>query len=300
MLTKCPSLLLSVMQAYFFRPSIFLAPYVDYYFVLENFSGDGAAEVAPGVTVFPSPQGQMVFSYGERSYEKWLGSELSNSPDFAIGGYATKSVEYFTQGAVGAIMVGFKPWGIQAFLDFELKHISNANSDMGLHFGKEVLFVEEMLREAGNMPERLRIVESFLAGKLRRPAIDQAMVHAVELIAQSKGAKPVEWLAKECYMSRRNFLRRFEASMGINPKMFSRIVRFQQVFAAMENQQGMPDWGQIAFGAGYFDQAHFINEFKDFSGMTPAQFRESAQPTEIGRLFDAHSSDENLYGKVYL
>lgn len=287
------------MQTYFFRPSVFLAPFVDYYFVIENFSNDTNSG-SQSVTVFPAPHGQMVFSYAEHSYEKWLGGSLSPSPGMAVGGYATKSVEYYNPGAVGAIMVGFKPWGIQAFLDFELKHISNANSEMRLHFGKEAGFVEEMLQEAGNITERLRIVEAFLAGKLRRPVIDKAMVHAVELIAQSKGAIPVDLLAKECFMGRRNFLRRFEASMGITPKMFSRIVRFQQVFAAMDAQQGKIDWGQIAFEAGYFDQAHFINDFREFSGMTPSQFHDCNQPTDIGRSFDANVVGENLFGKVYL
>lgn len=294
-----PLAIFAPMQTHFFRPSVFLAPFVDYYFVLEDFSRDSNMG-AQGLTVFPAPQGQMVFTYGEHAYEKWSGGSLSPSPDFAISGYATKSVEYFSSGVVGAIMVGFKPWGIQAFLDFELKHISNANSDMDLHFGKEAVFVEEMLHEAGDMAERIRIVEAFLAGKLRRPAVDQAVVHAVGLIVQSKGAKPIEWLAKECYMGRRNFLRRFEASVGINPKMFSRIVRFQQVFAAMDAQQGKADWGQIAFSTGYFDQAHFINDFKEFSGMTPAQFTESAQATDIGRSFDANLPSDTAYGKVYL
>ncbi|MFN0175204.1 MAG: helix-turn-helix domain-containing protein [Saprospiraceae bacterium] len=288
------------MQAHFFRPSVFLAPYVDYYFVVENFSSDENLDASHGVVVFPSPQGQMVFSYGDEAFEKWLGEDLKPSPGFAVSGYSTKSVEYFSPKLVGVIMVGFKPWGIQAFLDFELKHITNTNSGMDIHFGKEVVFVEEMLHEAGNMAERLRIVEAFLAGKLRRPLIDKAMVHAVGLISQSNGVIPVEHLAKECFMSRRNFLRRFEASIGINPKMFSRLVRFQQVFAAMDAHPKNADWGQIAYDAGYFDQAHFINDFKELSGMSPLQFQEKAQPTEIGRLFDANVGAENLYGKVYL
>ena len=287
------------MQTYFFRPSVFLAPFVDYYFALENFSTDSNID-AQGVTVFPTPHGQMVFSYGDPSYEKWFGGSLSPSPCFAVGGYANKAVEYYSPGKVGVIMVGFKPWGIQSFLDFELKHINNSNSDMNLHFGKETVFVEEMLHEAVGIAQRIRIVEAFLAGKLRRPVIDQTMVHAVNLIAQSKGAMPVSLLAKECYMGRRNFLRRFESCMGINPKMFSRIVRFQHVFAAMDAQQEKMDWGQISFEAGYFDQAHFITDFKEFSGMTPVQFQESARPTNIGRSFDANVQGEHLIGKVYL
>ncbi|MBL7829052.1 MAG: helix-turn-helix domain-containing protein [Saprospiraceae bacterium] len=162
------------------------------------------------------------------------------------------------------------------------------------------MFVEEMLLEAGDMAERIRIVEAFLAGKLRRPVIDQSMVFAVGLIAHSKGTMTVEQIAKACFMGRRNFLRRFEASIGINPKMFSRIVRFQQVFTAMDAQQGKADWSKIAFETGYFDQAHFITEFKEFAGVTPSMFQQNAHPTDIGRCFGSNMQNDTLFSKIYL
>lgn len=261
------------MQNYFFQPSPFLAPYVEYYFVMEDFFTVQENRPAEGLKVFPAPHCEMVFSYGGFVRERWLGKAPKASPGYAIGGYATQSVEYFPEGQGGFIMVGFKPWGIQCFIDFEVREITNANSDMTLHFGREVLFVEEKLREAGNIAERIRIIEAFLAGKIHRHRPDPAMIHAVELVTQSGGMMPVEQLARQCFMSRRQFLRRFEAGIGINPKTFSRIVRFQQAFQKMTNGHTTPDWNVIAFEAGYFDQAHFINEFREFSGYSPEQFQ---------------------------
>lgn len=289
------------MKHWFFLPSPFLAPYVDYYFAIENGKPDADNREQDSLTVFPTPQGQMVFSYGESpTFEKWLGEKTTHSPDFAIGGYMTKSVEYTNTGDLGAIMVGFKPWGVQAFLDFELKSVTNANSDMHLHFGSAISFVEEMLCEAEGIQERIRIIETFLAGRMRRPCLDEAMINAVGLIAQSKGTLTVEQLAKECYMSRRTLLRRFEAAIGISPKPFARIVRFQNLFKSIENQAAELEWSQVAFEAGFSDQAHFINDFRAFSGMSPARFLEDAQRTKLGLGFDEQIKEDALYGKIYL
>ncbi|MBI5916019.1 MAG: helix-turn-helix transcriptional regulator [Bacteroidetes bacterium] len=288
------------MTNYFFKPSPFLAPFVEYYFVIEEFSATPESGSAESVKVFPSPQCEMVFSYADPVRERWFDQSLAPSPGFAIGGYATKPVEYLPEGAGGVIMVGFKPWGIQCFLDFEVKEIMNANSDMSLHYGREVLFVEEKLREAGSVVERIRIVEAFLAGKIRRHRADPAMVHAVELIAQSCGTLPVEQLARRCFISRRQFLRRFEAGIGIPPKTYSRIVRFQQVFSKMDGEEAAPDWGTIAYEAGYFDQAHFINDFREFSGYSPEQFQKGISRSPVGRFFDENVQPKAAYGKIYL
>jgi len=292
--------ILALMHTYFLQPSAFLAPYIDYYFVLEDKGALIAPEGGRSLTVFPAPQGEMVFSYGEPTREKWLDEAAAHSPGFAVGGFSTKAVEYISSQGVGSIMVGFKPWGLQAFLDVGVKELINTNSDMSLHFGREVLFVEEMLRQARHLDERIRIVEAFLAGRLRRPVLDKAMVYAVELIADSKGLIPVETLAQQCFLSRRQLHRRFENAMGISPKLFSRIVRFQQVFTAMEQVPTEPEWSQIAYDTGYFDQAHFINDFREFSGMSPSQFFHQAQRSAVGLSFDENKDREGLYGKVYL
>lgn len=288
------------MKTHFLQPSPFLAPYVDYYFVIEDEAAVAVPVEARALKVFPAPQGEMVFSYGQPTQEKWQDGDTTLSPGLAIGGFATKAVEYINQQGVGSIMVGFKPWGLQAFVDVELKELMNTNSEMTLHFGSEVSFIEEMLREAHSLGERIRIVEAFLAGKLRRPVLDKAMMHAVGLIVDSKGLIQVENLAQECFMSRRQLLRRFERAIGISPKLFSRILRFQQVFTAMEQASAEPEWSHLAYDSGYFDQAHFIHDFREFSGMSPAQFFNQAQRSAIGLSFDENKRDDGLYGKVYL
>lgn len=293
-------LILNLMKTHFIQPSPFLAPYIDYYFVIEDEAPLLAQQEERALKVFPAPQGEMVFSYGKPSQEKWLGENVAHSPNFAIGGFATKAVEYTNQQGVGSIMVGFKPWGLQSFVTVELKELMNTNSEMSLHFGSEVTFVEEMLQAAQSLSERIRIVEAFLAGKLSRPMLDKAMIQVVKLIVDSKGLIQVEKLAQTCFMSRRQLLRRFENAIGINPKLFSRIVRFQQVFTAMEQGVAEPEWAHLAYDSGYFDQAHFIHDFREFSGVSPAQFFHQAQRSAVGLSFDENKGDEKLYGKVYL
>jgi len=74
-------------------------------------------------------------------------------------------------------------------------------------------------------------------------------------------------LAFTCGLSTRQLQRRFKAEVGIGPKLLARIQRFQRIFWALESS---PEWVQVALQCGYYDQAHLIRDFRDFSGAAPA------------------------------
>jgi AraC-like DNA-binding protein len=71
--------------------------------------------------------------------------------------------------------------------------------------------------------------------------------------------------------SPKGFIRRFKADVGVSPKRFCRLLRFQRALAAAHVGRAF-NWGELALGCGYFDQAHFIHEFRAFSGVTPTAY----------------------------
>lgn len=99
-------------------------------------------------------------------------------------------------------------------------------------------------------------------------------------IFKTKGKIPVDNLARQANMSTRNFERRFIDEVGMSPKLYSRITRF---FLAVEKKMLYPEksWATITYESGYFDQAHFIRECKEFSSRTPEElFQFTPPPTE--------------------
>jgi transcriptional regulator GlxA family with amidase domain len=103
---------------------------------------------------------------------------------------------------------------------------------------------------------------------LRPVANDQVLNQALDLILRSNGAAQVEDLASNAAISRRHLERVFLRKVGIGPKLFSRIVRFQHLLRAPQS-----DWALMAADSGYFDQAHLIRDFREFTGQTPMAWR---------------------------
>ena len=89
---------------------------------------------------------------------------------------------------------------------------------------------------------------------------------AIEAVARSHGDVSIEWVAREAGMSERQFRRRCLEESGLRPKQLCRVLRFRRACALAG--RGLP-WGLVAAEAGYFDQAHLIRDFHEFTGDTP-------------------------------
>jgi methylphosphotriester-DNA--protein-cysteine methyltransferase len=116
--------------------------------------------------------------------------------------------------------------------------------------------------------------------RLARTAGDPMVAEAVRQLAGSNGTRDIASLARHFGMSTRQVERRFVERVGLTPKVFSRMRRFQSVFAAMEN--GDASWAAAAAACGYYDQAHLIRDFREFAGEPPASLVASG---ELARHF---------------
>ncbi|MBK8947973.1 MAG: AraC family transcriptional regulator [Flavobacteriales bacterium] len=160
--------------------------------------------------------------------------------------------------------------------------------------------LDHAVRTASDGSARLQRIERFLLSKLRRPALDEAVVHSVKAIMEGKGRVRVQELADARSLSRRQFLRRFQDACGVEPSLFIQLVRFQSTFEAMDQQGEAPDWSTIALDAGYYDQAHFINAFRSFTGLAPTEYMACMHRTELGRSFDAHRNEDDPMRRMYI
>ena len=127
----------------------------------------------------------------------------------------------------------------------------------------------EKIAETPTKKDQLTLVEEALLAKLIKPAPDPVVTAAVNAIKQTCGNTKIAALAKELYISRDALEKRFRASTGTSPKHFSSILRLRRAIAAHEPGKSLTD---IALTAGYYDQAHFIRDFRAFTGQPPKQF----------------------------
>ncbi|MFN0103243.1 MAG: DUF6597 domain-containing transcriptional factor [Bryobacteraceae bacterium] len=117
------------------------------------------------------------------------------------------------------------------------------------------------------------ITGQFVSLNIKAPTQlpDPAITHAVTLIEQTAGAARMDSLTQAANLSPRHFDRRFLAAVGLQPKAFARIVRFQAVLTAYRNGD-FARWADLALHCGFYDQSHLANEFRRFTGAAPAEF----------------------------
>ncbi len=168
--------------------------------------------------------------------------------------------------------IRFFPGCIHYFFQVSAKEIANQAIPCHDIFGNRFKSIEDRLRSTDSIENRIEIVNKTLLDLLetckRDP--DHLLLNALDIIYKKKGQLSIE---KDVAtgISSRHFRRIFDQYIGISPKKFSKIIRFQSVLShVMLNYSNISKGGYLDFG--YFDQPHFINEFKSLSGVTPKSF----------------------------
>jgi AraC-like DNA-binding protein len=129
-----------------------------------------------------------------------------------------------------------------------------------------------------SMAARIDAVAAFIAGHIAKLALaeDLAARIAAERIEEGAGEIDLAALAAELGLGRRQLERRFGDQVGIGPALLAAVFRFRRVFDLIEHDGSRP-WTDAALAAGYFDQSHFIRDFRRFVGCTPSEFHRTAQ-----------------------
>jgi AraC-like DNA-binding protein len=137
-------------------------------------------------------------------------------------------------------MVGLKPWGIQPFIDFSISEITNQNLNLRDIFPSEIRTLQDELRTAQADETRVRVIENFLLCILRSHKPDPLVAEAVKQISRFNGQLPVRDLAERFHLCEKQFKRRFARTVGITPKLFSRLLGFQHILNLMDNAHVKP------------------------------------------------------------
>lgn len=119
---------------------------------------------------------------------------------------------------------------------------------------------------------RARSVEKFLLHRIRdSSSADPVIRWAAERWRSASGSVPVEVMADQLGFGVKRFSQRFGEQVGVAPKAYARIMRFQNSLSIMRGMAN-PDWADVALRAGYYDQAHFNHDFRKFAGCTPSVY----------------------------
>lgn len=169
--------------------------------------------------------------------------------------------------------VRFRPGKARAFLQVPAGALTDRAVPLQEVWGREGSELKERLLDLPKLPQRLDVLERTLVRRLARGVEDNASLDAmVELILRRGGMISVRTLSDAGGFTRQHLARTFEQHVGVPPKLFCRVIRFQHLIRRMAGKQPH-DWAGLAAELGYYDQAHMISDFRQFAGLTPTRYR---------------------------
>lgn len=193
---------------------------------------------------------------------------------------------FFVRGTDGpslVIGVHFRPGGAAAFFGGALGELRNQTVPLEDLWGALARDLRERLQAEPQIAQKLRILEDALLSRLAvAPTADAMVTQALQMLEQDPAGARIADVQRAAHCSPQPFIRRFEAAVGLTPKRYARVLRFNALLSRLV-RVGPRDWAQLAVEGGYFDQSHLNHEFKRLAGLTPAAYVPigADQPTHV-------------------
>ncbi|RBL89803.1 helix-turn-helix domain-containing protein [Chitinophaga flava] len=188
----------------------------------------------------------------------------------SIEGQTERFTTYTANGFDTFLSVTLHPGAVSSILQCPPAMLQDNFVHLDDLLGKKGKLLEEKIASASSNESRILLLQDFIRSQLALDGKkDQLIIKAVQQIRKQRGNVNIDALASDCALSKKQFERRFKQQTGFNPKLYSRIVRFE--FTLTERKYYTSLTG-LAHAAGYYDQAHFIHEFKKFTGFTPSSY----------------------------
>jgi AraC-like DNA-binding protein len=180
------------------------------------------------------------------------------------------------------IEVNLSPLGAGMLLGVSMGHVGNRVIELDDLLGPDAERLTARLYEAASWEARFALLDAILSERLDsarapRPGVAWAWRSLVD----SAGRIPIGALASELGWSHRRLTTRFREEVGVAPKLFARILRFERALGLLKRDDGR-GFAEIAYSCGYADQAHFNRDFRSFAGSPPSDFLGRRLPDSSG------------------
>lgn len=248
-------------------PDPSLAPYIEHYW----FVAPDAAPVDLRVDVFVDARADLVLNYGVPYLRRVLGGEAREVGASNLDAQRLVPIRIEQRGLVHVVGVRFRLGGLGPFARGDLRPITNTTPPPAAVLGDDVTALESALAGLGP-DEAAPHLDAFFRGRLRLDAARAGFERALDALVARGGRAEVAEVAARAGASERQVDRWFARQLGIPPKTVGRVLRFQAALRALMHDPGCP-LAHVAASVGYYDQAHFIRDFRRMSGGVPRGYR---------------------------
>jgi len=224
--------------------------------------------------ILPSGTIELVINLREdeiRIYDAGQPDRCERFPGIVVSGtYARAFVIDPTQHA-SMMGIHFRPGGAYPFLGGNLAELANRHLALQSVWGRPAVALRERLCHAATPQQRFKILEETLDAQVRLSPEHPAVALALDIFGPLGVGETVRAVSKVVGLSQRRFIQVFKDYVGLPPKLFCRVLRFQHARTVMDETATL-SCAQLAFSCGYYDQSHLIRDFQEFSGLSPTNY----------------------------
>lgn len=251
-------------------PTLPLGDFVDNFWFFDDYAPPFLKE-----RILPSGTIEMVFNLRDdqlRIYDPLQPDRFRRFHGSLVSGAYSRCFVIDTLQEASIMGVHFKPGGAFPFLGLPVGEIADHHVNLQDLWGPQARELRQRLCTLSTPEQRFRLLEDALTAHLFRALERHVGVRfALDFFATAKVGTSVREVAERVGLSQRRFIEVFTAQVGMTPKLFSRVQRFQRA-RSLAHASDEPDWTDLAVDCGYFDQSHLIRDFREFVFLSPTQY----------------------------
>ncbi|MBT2561081.1 helix-turn-helix transcriptional regulator [Pedobacter sp. ISL-68] len=258
-----------------FLPSDPLKPYIRHYYIFKS-DADSAFEDV----VFPSGDMEVIFNLGNGSWESLVNNGFKKTPKVELWGQITKPLAIRSVGKHVMLGIKFYTHSASYFFNDQMGVFNDSITDLRDVIGGSADVLHQKLLETDGEQNRIDLLEAFLLKRLisheKKSFHINKVADILNSILKDASGSNITYIASRHNITTRYLQRLLHQHTGLSPKSYDKINRFQQSLKMISKNE--EPFTNIAYACGYFDQSHFIRDFKSFTGLTPSSYLDNLTP----------------------
>lgn len=251
------------------EPAAELRPFIENYWFVSHAPGE---EVELRVDVYVDARADLVFNLEAPYRRVVVGGDTAEIAGSTLDAQRLVPIRIEQRGLVTIVGVRFRLGGLAPFARASLERWSGLTPAPAEVFGAAVAVLERELRDSPDQERSTALLDAFFLGLLHVGEAERSFERALAALVDSGGRASLADLAAAAAVSERQVQRLFASRLGFPPRTVARVIRFQDALRRLMVDPGV-SLGDVASAAGYYDQAHFVREFRVFTGGVPRGYR---------------------------
>ncbi len=261
---------MAINYCYILRPP--LSAFIEFFWLYE-----GGIPVHKKERRLPDGSASLIINLHDeqiRTYDRYAPDRFRDCGGIVISGAHSEFALIDTACQKEVLGVQFRVGGAFPFLALPLNELHNDIVSLDMLWSGTAIDLREQLLAARTREMRFLVLEQFLLAQLNRQArrIHPTVIYALKEFQNISYNHNIRSMTEQIGISQTRFIQVFREAVGLTPKQYCRVLRFEEALRMMERGVSVGAYAEFALKCGYYDQAHFIHDFQAFAGLTPRAY----------------------------